>query len=330
MLLRFLLSAVAMLLLQHSSSRAALAQANWPERPITVIVPGPAGSSTDVVARLATREMSKKLGQPFVIENRPGGDGIIGTRMAAHSAPDGYTIIVGSNNAFSGAPVIHGSALPYDPIKDFVPVSLVAEAPYLLAIYPGLGVATVEELVKLAKAKPGTLNYSSIGESSASRKGMVAFARQTGLDLMHIPYKSSAQSIIDLAAGTIHLQLATIPPTLSLMQAGKVKALAITSAKRIKQLPEIPTMQEAGVSGYEALYWLAMFAPAKTPPAIIESLNSALRESLTMPTVRDALTIQGFSEAKGTTPEEMSRILQADINAFREAYPELGAKPAKP
>jgi tripartite-type tricarboxylate transporter receptor subunit TctC len=297
----------------------ATAQTDWPSRPITIIVPSTAGSATDVVTRMIAREMSKRLGQPIVIENRAGGDGVIGTKMAVRSVPDGYTLTLGANSSYIGAPIFADGVPPYDPTKDLQPISLVGRSPYLLVVYPGLGVSSVDELVKLAKSKPGVLNYSSIGEYSYSRFGMLTFAQRKGLDLAHIPYKSSAQSVIDLAAGVIHLQLATIPPAMSLYRNGTLKVLAVTSAKRIALLPEIPTMQESGVPDYDVAYWLAMFAPANTSRSIVDKLNLVLRESLVVPELQAALAVQGF-EAEASSPERMSEILQRDIETFRNVF----------
>jgi len=326
---RGVLSLLTILFLsQFAATGADSAPADWPTRPIAVIIPGPAGSATDIIARIVTREMSKRLGQPIVIENRPGGEGTIGTRAAARAAPDGYTFTIGANNSYAGAVISHGASLDYDPVKDFEPVSLVGRAPYLLAVYPGLGVSSVEDLVRLAKSKPGALNYAAIGEASVSRYGMLLFEQTKGIELKYIPYKSTAQSIVDLASGVIQLQLATIPPTLALMQNGTVKALAVTSAKRIPRLPDMPTMQEAGVANYDVAFWLAMFAPAKTPRPIIDKVNAALRASLDVPEVQAALAVQGF-EGQATSPEGMADILRKDIDNFHAAFARAGFKPGE-
>lgn len=298
-------------------------QGKWPERPITYVIPFPAGSATDVVARIIGREMSKRLGQPVIVENRAGGDGINGTRAAARSDPDGYTVTIGTPSSYAAAPTVHAGTLPYDPVKDFAPVSLIGRTPYLLAVSPKLNVSNIEQLVALAKSKPGVLNYSSVGEGSVARIGMLTFALQKGLQLTHIPYRTSAQSIVDLAAGVIDLQLATIPPTLPLYHGGKVKVLAVTSTKRIALLPEIPTMQEQGISDYDITFWLAMFAPVKVPAPILQRLNQTMREVLDEPEVKAALFKQGI-EAESSTPEAMAKILQSDINVFRDAVIRAG------
>jgi tripartite-type tricarboxylate transporter receptor subunit TctC len=309
--------------LQPMLNGAATAQANWPERPITIVIPFPAGSATDVVARLVSREMAKRLGQPVIIENRAGGDGINGTRLAARSDPDGYTVTIGTPSSYAAAPTVHAGSLPYDPVKDFVPISLIGRTPYLLAVSPKLKVKSVNDLVALAKSKPGVLNYSSVGEGSVARIGMLTFALQKGLEFMHIPYNTSAQSVVDLAAGIIDLQLATIPPTLPLFHGGKVNVLAVTSAKRIALLPQIPTMQESGVSDYDITFWLAMFAPSKTPPHIVDRLNAVLRASVETPEVKEALAKQGI-EAESNSSQQMAAVVKKDIEIFRDAVIRAG------
>jgi tripartite-type tricarboxylate transporter receptor subunit TctC len=320
--IRFLLT-VGILLAPCAASTPGLTQSTWPDRPLTVIIPFPAGSATDVVARILGAEMSKRMGQPVIVENRAGGDGINGTRAAARSEPDGYTVTIGTPSSYAAAPTVHAGTLPYDPVKDFAPISLIGRTPYLLAAYPGLGVKSVAELVTLAKSKPGALNYSSVGEGSVARIGMLIFALQKGLNLMHIPYKTSAQSVVDLAAGVIDLQLATIPPALPLYQGGRLNVLAVTSAKRIALLPEIPTMQEAGVENYDITFWLAMFAPAKTPKAIVDKLNQVTRAALEEPSVKSALGKQGI-DAESNEPGQMAEILTKDIQVFRDAVIRAG------
>lgn len=325
MLVRIAGIAATILLGPIASTCPSQAQANWPERPVTVIIPFPAGSATDVVARILVRDMSQRLGQPMVIENRAGGDGINGTRVAARSDPDGYTVTIGTPSSYAAAPTVHAGTLPYDPVKDFMPISLVGRTPYLLAVSPKLAVKTVDELVTRAKANPGKLNYSSVGEGSVARIGMLTFALQKGLELVHIPYKTSAQSVIDLAGGVIDLQLATIPPTLALYHGGKVNVLAVTSTKRIALLPDVPTMQEAGVADFDVTFWLAMFAPARTPAPIVDKLNQAMRATLKVPEVRAALAKQGI-EAESSSSREMADIVLKDITIFREAVIRAGIK----
>ena len=221
-------------------SSSPLAQTAWPTRPITIVVPSPAGSASDIVARTITPSMARKLGQPVIIDNRTGAEGTIAGRAVARSEPNGYTIGLGTPSSYAIAPSLRAN-LGYDPLKDFAPVSLLGNTPYLLVVNSGLGVNSVAELTALARSKPGVLNYSSAGEGSIAHLGMLMLAKKLGITLTHVPYKSTAQSIIDVANGTIHLQLATIAPTISLYQAGRVRILGVADTQRVALLPEIPT-----------------------------------------------------------------------------------------
>ncbi len=224
--MRYFLWLCALLGAFTTSANAADA---WPSHPVTMIVPYPAGSATDIIARIISHSLGERLGQPVIVEDRPGADATVGTRAVARAAPDGYTLAFGSPSAYVSAPILYPD-LAYDPVKDFAPVALVGQTPYVLAVYPGLHVKTVLDLVALAKSKPGILNYSSVGEGSISHVGMLVFANKMGIALTHVPYKSTAQSIIDVSSGIIHLQLASIPPALPLYQAGNVQILAVAGA----------------------------------------------------------------------------------------------------
>lgn len=299
----------------------------YPTRPITIVVAFPAGSATDVIARVIGRDLSSQLKQPVIIENRPGGGSIIGTRYAAKAPADGYTLILGAPSSFAIAPSFSASPLNYDPVKDFEPISFVGGSPFLLAVSPKLGAKKFETLVQIAKSKPGALNYSSVGEGSVAHIGMLLLAEQAGLKMMHIPYKSSAQSIIDVAAGLIDLQLATIPPALSLHQAGKIDVVAITSAKRMSMLQTIPTVAESGIPGYEWTTWFAMFAPAGIPRDIRDTLNGAMRKALQGPEVREGLVKQGI-EPEASSPEELGAYLKKSIAVFQGAIEKANLKPS--
>jgi tripartite-type tricarboxylate transporter receptor subunit TctC len=301
---------------------------NWPTRPITIVVAFPAGSATDVIARVVGRDLSSRLKQPVIIENKPGGGSIIGTRYAAKAPADGYTLILGAPSSFAIAPSFSASPPGYDPIKDFEPISFVGGSPFLLAVSPKLVAPTVDSLISLARSKPSALNYSSVGEGSVAHIGMLLLAENAGVKMTHIPYKSSAQSIIDVAAGIIDLQLATIPPALSLAQAGKINVLAITSAKRMTVLPTIPTVAESGIPGYEWTTWFAMFAPAGIPRDVRDTLNNAMREALKVPEVQEALTKQGI-EPEGSSPEALGTYLKNSIAVFRDAIVKANLKPAE-
>ena len=322
---RSVLCLFALMLAAAASAQPAAPDQAWPTRVVTVIVPYPAGSATDIIARILSHGLGERLGQPVVVENRPGADATIGTRAVAKAAPDGYTLAFGTPSAYVSAPSLYAN-LAYNPVKDFAPVALAGRTPYVLAVYPGLGVKSLGELIALAKSKPGELNYSSVGEGSISHVGMLVFANKTGVSLTHIPYKSTAQSIIDVAGGIIHLQLASIPPALPLYQAGKVSVLAVAGPRRVALMPDVPTMAEAGVPDYEEVFWLAMFAPAGTPPAIVKRLNGELAEVLKTEEVKTAFAAQGV-EPEHSTPEQLGALLRRDIAAFHDIAASAGIKP---
>ena len=252
---------------------AALAQAEWPNRPINLLVPYSAGSASDTLARTLIGPLHEKLGQPFIIENRVGADGMIAGRAVARSEPNGYTQYFGVTTSLSLAYNLQPN-LGFDPRKDYAPVSMVGQTAYLLVVSSALGVNSVPELVALAKSKPGALNYSSTGEGSIAHLGMLVLAKKLGIEMTHIPYKSSAQSIVDVASGVIQLQLATISPTIPLYQAGKVRILGVASDHRTPLLPDVPTLQEQGVPDFQAKFSMALFLPAGSPDTVVKRLNA--------------------------------------------------------
>ena len=320
-----LLKTIAALMLLLAPMSAVCAQSGssaWPTRPLTVIVPNPAGSSNDIIARIVGRDLSARLGQPVIIENRPGADGTIGVRQVVRAAPDGYTLSFGSSTAYAGVPYLYTSP-PYDPLKDLAPISIVGRSPYVFAVFPGLGVKSVAELVELAKTKPGQLNYSSIGEGSIAQLGMVDFGERMKIDLQHIPYKSTAQSIIDVSTGIIHMQLATVAPTVPLFDAKKIQVLGIAGKNRLPVFPGIPTMAEAGVPGYEHTFWVAMFAPAGTPEPIIARLNAEIAAGLANDTVKQAFNVQGV-ETEHSGSAGLQQILRQDIESYRKIASKAG------
>jgi tripartite-type tricarboxylate transporter receptor subunit TctC len=321
-MIRFIATLGTCLLAAAGLARAQPAAAPWPSRPVTFVVPFPAGSATDLVARVIARDLGPRLGQSVIIENRAGADGTIGTRAVAKAAPDGYTLSFATPSAYAAAPYVYVN-LAYDPTRDLVPVTMIGRTPYVLAVYPGLGVKNVKELVARAKDKPGSLNYSSIGEGSIAHLGMVVFADKMGIQIQHVPYKTSAQSIVDVATGIIHMQLASIPPTVSLYESRRVQVLAVAGPHRVPLMKDVPTMAEQGISDYEQTFWLALFAPAGTPPDIIARLNREIAAGLATDEVRNALIAQGV-EAEPSTPEALAAIVRRDIEAYREVATKAG------
>ena len=317
--------AASALLLLTAIATADAQSGDWPSRPITVIVPFPAGSATDVIARIVTKEPTARLRTPLVIENRPGGDTTIGTRALARSQPDGYTIGFAGLTATSIAPSTH-KVLGYDPQKDLAPVALVGRIPYVLIVHPGLAAKTLPEFVDLAKAKPGALNYASAGEVSLANLGMLILAGKTGVTLTHVPYRSTAQSIVDIVSGIIHAQIASVPPTLELERTGKVRAIAVTTDKRIATMPDVPTVMESGVTDYELSFWTAIFAPAGTPAPIVARLNREINEILATAEARKALAEQGV-DAEPTTPDALGALVRKETTKFRAVVEQAGIKP---
>jgi tripartite-type tricarboxylate transporter receptor subunit TctC len=303
---------------------SVLGQGAWPDRPVTLLVPYPAGSAADALARTLVRPLHDSLGQPFVIENRPGADGMIAGRDAARAEPNGYTQYFGVTTSLSLAYNLQ-SNLGFDPRKDFAPVSMVGQTAYLLIVNSALGVNSIPELVALARSKPGSLNYSSTGEGSIAHLGMLVLAKKLGIEMTHIPYKSTAQSIIDVASGVIQLQLATISPTIPLYQAGKVRILGVASDRRTPLLPDVPTLQEQGVADFQATFSLALFLPAGSPDVIVNRLNQAVSAALADPAVQKSYFQQGV-EPKASTPTELGKYLANEIETYRQVIAENGIK----
>jgi tripartite-type tricarboxylate transporter receptor subunit TctC len=317
-------TSIAALLITVAAGVASAQTGNWPDRPIRVVVPFPAGSSADVAARILGNELSTRLGQQFVVDNRPGASGNIGADVVAKAAPDGYTIGFGTTSTHAVAVGLSPS-LPYDPIKSFAPIALVSTSPYVLVVSPGLAAKSVPELIALAKSKPGTIGYGSAGLASLAHLASALFENLAGVKLNHIPYKSSAQSVVDLIAGRLDMQFATIPPTLTNINAGQVRALATTGKQRVSALPSVPTIAETGIADYEASLWLAMFAPAGTPPAIVTRLNREINEVLKTENVKAAFAAQGL-EIEAGPPEALGQRVAADIEKWRKVMTQSSIK----
>ena len=320
---------LAVMLASAMTAGVALAQPAprdpaWPVRPVRLIAPFPAASTVDVVARILGQKLSARLGQQLVIDNRVGASGNIGADAIAKTAPDGYTlgVVTVSTQAVAVALVPN---LPYDPIKDFTPIAMIASSPYALVVYAGLPVKSVADLVALAKRKPGALNYGSAGPASLAHLAGALFATSADISLTHVPYKSSAQSVVDLISGRLDMQFATIAPTLSNIRAGQLRALAVTSKTKVAALPEVPTMDAAGVPGYEAVLWFALVAPAGLPAAIAARLNREVIDILNSPDMTAALEQQGFI-AEGGSPQELADQVRRDIAKWREVIGKTGIK----
>jgi tripartite-type tricarboxylate transporter receptor subunit TctC len=290
--------------------------ANWPDRPIRFVAPFPPGSLVDITLRILQPKLAARLGQPLVIDNRSGASGNIGADVLAKSPPDGYNFGVATDSTHGVSPALNPD-LSYDAVNDFAMVSLLGEAPYVLITPSTLPVNSVEDLIALAKAKPGALNYASVGPTSLAHLAGARFAQMANVELTEVPYRSSAGAILDTTQGRIEMQFATLGPVLPHIRAGKVKVLAVTSLKRIDILPDVPTLDEAGLTGYDAVLWLAVVAPAATPRDVVARMNRELRTVLAMPDVIEALKAQGLNAAS-STPDELRALIARDIDKWRK------------
>jgi tripartite-type tricarboxylate transporter receptor subunit TctC len=303
-------------------AQPAATEPGWPSRPIRLIVPFPPASTADVLARVLGQKLGLRLGQPFVVENRVGASGNIGAEMIAKAAPDGYTVGIVTSSTQAVAVTLSAS-LPYDPIRDFTPVVLIASSPFVLAVYPGLPARSVAELIALARREPGTLNYGSAGPASLAHLAGALFATMTDTQLTHVPYKSTAQSVIDMMSGRLDMQFATIPPSIQTIRAGHLRALAVTGRSRVDALPETPTMAEAGVPGYDATLWFALVAPAKFPASLAGRLNREIVDVLGAADVKELLVQQGLVAEPGP-PEALTAQVRGDIAKWREVIARAG------
>jgi tripartite-type tricarboxylate transporter receptor subunit TctC len=306
----------------NAGAQSGAPAANWPSKPIKLVVPFPAGSSTDVIARILAQMLSPRIGQSFVIENRVGASGMIGAEAVARALPDGYTIGLATTSTHALASSLSAN-LHYDPVRDFAPVSMIGSSPYVMVTYPGLETRTVQDFVGLAKTKPGKLTFGSAGPGSLAHLAGVLFSNMVGAELTHVPYKSSGQSVTDLMSGRLDMEFSTIPPTLPLIRSGQMRALATTGAKRSAALPDLPTVAETGLPGYEAVLWMAMVAPASVPQPVIARLNRALIEVLDQPEAKAALTAQGMDAEIGT-PDALRARIAGDIERWRSIVAKAG------
>jgi tripartite-type tricarboxylate transporter receptor subunit TctC len=320
-----LLSIALALATVAASAVAQTGDDGWPERPIRLVVPFPAGSSTDIIARIVAQKLSHRLGQQIVIENRAGASGNIGADAVAKAAPDGYTIGIATASTHAVAASLSAN-LPYDPIKDFAPVAMIGSQPYVLVLQPALPARNLAELIALAKAKPGTLNYGSAGVASLAHLATALFASMAGVNIVHVPYKSSSQSMTDMVTGRLDMQFATIAPSLPNIRAGQLRALVTSGKTRVAALPELPTVAEAGLAGYEAALWVSLVMPSGTPPTILARLNREVNEILKSTDGTEALVAQGMAAEPGP-PEALTERIRGDIEKWRGVAVKAGIRP---
>ena len=304
------------------TAQAIADDAVWPQRVIRVILTAAPGSAGDTVARIVTQRLAERLGQQFVIDNRPAAGGTVACEALARAEPDGYTIGMVTTSTHGIASIFNPN-LSYDPVKDFVPISMLGSSPYVLAVYPGLPVKTVAELVQLAKSKPKQLNNAAFGTTSLGHLAGVLFAHQAGIEINQVSYRSSAQAVVDVVAGRVEMQFSTIPPAVPLIREGKLRALATTGDKRLPLLGDIPTLAEAGLEGFDVALWLGIAAPVGTPPAIVAKLNREFTAALSSPDIREALLKQGTVAEPGP-PADLARKIESDLKKWRDLVTSVG------
>lgn len=294
-------------------SEAALAQ-SYPAKPVRVVIPFPPGQATDVIGRLVGQKLGESLGKQFVIENKPGANGVIGIDNVVQSAADGYTLLVTASGSLVINPSLY-SKLPYDPLKDLAPIALLGLVPLVVVAHPSLPASSIPQLVALAKSKPGALSYASSGPGSAQHLAMELFKWRTGLDILHVPYKGSAPAVSDLVGGQIPLMFDTIASSLPFINNGRLKALAVGLGN---VLPNVPTMDEAGVKGFQVAGWAGMLAPAKTPSTIIQQLNAEVLRILGQPETKEKIITLGMEPAN-TTPDEFAAFMKSETAKWAQA-----------
>ena len=317
--LRPLLAAAASLAIAFG----AAAQNGYPDKPIRFVVPYPPGGGTDVIARIVQGKFQQLLGQPIVIDNRGGGGGSLGTDIAAKSLPDGYTVLF-TLSSHTINPAIYPK-LPFDTLKDFEPVGTVASLPQILVAHPAFPANTVAELIKVAKERPGFVQFASVGNGSPGHLAGELFNIRTGADIVHVPYRGGGPAINDVVGGQVPLLWVSIPAAAQFVKTGRLKALAVSTTRRSAAFPDVPTVQEAGVADFEVDSWYAMFVPGKTPKPVIDKLNKALNQVVADPEMREKLLAQG-SEGVGGSPETLGKVVAAELPKWAKLVKQANIK----
>jgi len=310
------ISSLIVALFTAAVSMQATAQ-NYPARQVRIVVNYTPGGPTDLVARTVGSKMGEILGQPFVIENMPSNNGSIGTQNVARSAPDGYSLLFSTAGHTSVAAALWGDKLGFDPFKDITPISMLVMSTQMIVAHPSLGVKNIAELVALAKAKPGQLNFGSVGIGSSNQLGIELLKSMAKIDMVHVPYKGTAPAMQDLLAGRVQLMLNSMATVIPLVRTGKLIGLAVGTTKRSSAAPDIPTMEELGYAGYQVSTWYALFAPSRTPAAIIGKLNPVVHQVLANPQIAKTLNDQG-AEPAGSTPESVSKLMREEYERWKK------------
>ena len=318
------IQAFALALLSLGLAAAALAADEFPTRPVTIIVASTAGGGTDIVSRIVGEQLSKQLGQPFVVDNRPGAGSVTGTEFAARAAPDGYTLQTGLNASMAVNPSLFAH-LPYDPVADFAPVGMLAEFPFAIVVSKNFPAQSVKELIAMAKAKPGEINYASAGNGTGQQLSMELFKLMTGTNFTHVPYRGAAPAYTDVISGQVPVFIDNLASALGQIKGGNVRALAVTSKERSPLLPDVPTVEEAGVPGYVYYTWFGLWAPKKTPQPIIAKLNAEVKKAIAEPAVKDRIAAAA-GETLDMPLADIEPFLKAEIAKWADVVKRAGIK----
>ena len=305
---------------------SGLVHAAYPDKPIKLIVPYPPGGATDVIGRILAKNLGDSLGQQVLVENRGGAGGNIGAEAVAKATPDGYTLLMGAVTSHSTMATLEKGKLRYDILKDFTPVMIVGSVPLVVVVNPNVPVRTLKGLVDYAKANPDKLNYASSGAGAPQRMGAEIFQKEAGLKITHVPYKGSGPAMTDLVAGQVNLMVETVPAALPFITAGQLRPLAVTTAKRISMLPDVPTTAESGMPALEVSSTFGLLAPAGTPMPIIDQLNSAIAKLLVNPEVKEAFLKQGVYAATPTKPKQSAELLAAEVKRWEKVIKDADIK----
>jgi len=320
---RKMVATLASLAIATVGPSLALAQA-YPTKPVRLVVPFPPGGSTDIVARIVAQKLGERLGQQVVVENRAGAGGTIGTEAVAKSAADGHTLVLATTSTHVVAPSAYAK-IGYDPVKDFAPISLLAVTPYLLVVNPDVKVTSLQEFVGYVKARPGKLNYASAGTGSTTHLAMEMLKSAAGLYIVHIPYNGNGPAGTAVIAGQVEMLFGSLPAVLPHAKSGRVRPLAVGTPKRSPSLPEVPTVAESGFAGFDASLWLAIMAPAGTPPAVIDRLHKEILAAIAAPDAADALNKAG-AEPITSTPAELAGMVKDGVEKYAKVVKQAGVK----
>jgi tripartite-type tricarboxylate transporter receptor subunit TctC len=298
---------------------------SFPDRPITLVVPNPPGGLVDTSARLLSEPLTRMIGQPIIVDNKPGASGNVAYQYVAKAKPDGYTLLISYSGYHVGNPALMDK-LPWDPIKDFLPVALLTVSTNVIAVHPSVPVNNLKELISYAKANPGKLNYASQGNGSVSHIGTEIFKQTTGVDMVHVPYKGSGPAVQDVLAGQVQVFITTPPSVMQHVQSGKLKGLAVTGKSRHTGMPNVPTTAEAGLASFQLESWVALYAPAGTPVPIITKLTDSVKRSLALPEIKEKMQAIG-TDPVASTPEEFAQFLKAESLQWGKVVREANIKP---